>query len=69
MSVRLRISVFRLRQLSTGRLYDRIEEARNLDLAVLGNEGCKPPTGVCELPAGPFRLAVLRAPAGRCEVS
>src|SRR5687768_5313770 len=63
MSERPRISVLRLRQLSTGRLYDRVEESRNLDLAGLGEERREPAARVRELPPRPLRLAVLDAPA------
>ena len=58
----------RLRQLSTGRLYDRFEKARNLDLARLGQERRESATCVRELPLRTLRLAVLGAPAGRGEV-
>jgi hypothetical protein len=69
MSVRLRISVLRLRQLSIGRLYDRVEQPRNLHLARLRQERCEPPPRVRELPARPLRLAVLSSPAGSGEVA
>jgi hypothetical protein len=58
----------RLRQLSTGRLYDRVKETRNLDVARLGQEGREPATRVRELPLGPLRLAVPGTPAGRGEM-
>ena len=69
MSVRPRIRVLRLRQLSIGRLYDRVEEARNLDLAVLGDEGREPAPRVRELPPAALGLALLRAPAGGREMA
>src|SRR5262245_44057160 len=68
MSERLRISVLRLRQLSTRRLYDRVEERRNLDLARLGEEWREPAARVRELPMRPLRLAVLEAPPGGGEM-
>src|SRR4029453_12652538 len=68
MSERLRISVLRLRQLSTGRLYDRVEEGCNLDLARLREEGREAPSRVRELSSAPLGLAVLDAPARGGEV-
>ena len=68
MSERLRMSVLRLRQLSTGRLYDRVEEARKLDLAGLGQKGSEPAAGGGELPPGALGLAVLEPPPGGGEV-
>ena len=68
MSVRLRIRVLRLRQLSTRRLYDRLQQPCNLDLTRLGEEGRQAAARVRELASGPLRLAVLRPPAGRGEV-
>jgi hypothetical protein len=69
MSARPRISVLRLRQLSTARLYDRLEESRNLDVARLRQEGREASTSVRELPPRPLRFAVPGAPAGGSEVS
>lgn len=69
MSVRPRISVLRLRQLSTGRLYDRAEKARNLDLAGRGEERREATSRVRELPPAAFGLSVLDAPPGRGEVA
>ena len=59
----------RLRQLSTGRLYDRLQQARNLDLTGLREERREPPARVCELALRPLGLAVLRPPARRREVA
>ena len=69
MSERLRISVLRLRQLSIGRLYDRLQQPRNLDLARHGEERSEPPARVRQLTPSAFRLAVLQPPAGRGEVA
>lgn len=68
MSVRLRISVLRLRQLSIGRLYDRVEQPCNLHLAVLGQERRKPAACVRELPSRAAGLAGLCPVTRRCEV-
>ncbi len=67
MSVRLRISVLRLFQLSFGirRFYDGLDD---------GHERCgvrirrQPPPGTLELASGPVELAGLRAVAGSREV-
>ena len=69
MSVRLRMRVLRLRQLSTGRLYDRVEKARNLDLPVLGRKRCEPPPRMRELAARAVELAVLCAAARSGKVA
>src|SRR3954453_17004959 len=69
MSVRPRISVLRLRQLSIGRLYDRVEEVRNLDLPRLRQERREAPPRGGELAAGALGLTVLPPPAGRGEVA
>ena len=62
MSVRLRISVLRLRQLSTGRFYDPLDQRHSLW------ERCQPPPRVRELSARPLELAGLRTIAGGGEV-
>ena len=69
MSVRPRISVLRLRQLSIRRLYGRRQQRRNLDLAVLGQERREPPPRVRELAPRALGLAVPEPPAGRGEVA
>ena len=62
MSVRLRISVLRLRQLSTGRFYDPLEQRPSLW------ERRQPPPRVRKLPSRPLELAGLGAIAGGGEV-
>src|SRR5687767_5469536 len=69
MSVRLRIRVLRLRQLSTRRLYDRVQQPCNLDLARLGQERGEATPRMRELAAGAVRLAVLCPPPGCREVA
>ena len=69
MSVRDRISVLRFFQLSTGRLYDRLQDVCNLDLVRLGEEGLEAPSGVRELPPAALAFSVLDTPAGCREVS
>jgi hypothetical protein len=64
MSVRLRMRVLRLRQLSIGRLYDRVEQACNLHLAVLRQERAEPSARMRELASRTSGLALLRAPPG-----
>src|SRR2546425_12957326 len=62
MSVRLRISVLRLRQLSTGRFYDPLDQRHSLW------ERRQPPPRVRKLPARPLELAGLGAITGGGEV-
>src|SRR5215207_5130742 len=69
MSVRLRMSVLRFRQLSMHRLYDRREHACNLDLPPLRQERAEAPLRVRELAPRPLRLAVLRPPTGGGQVT
>src|SRR5882672_9772752 len=65
MSVRPRINVLRLRQLSAaiGRFYDQgdgVEQRLELDLPGLRQERGQPPAGVLELSPGALALARLR---------
>ena len=69
MSVRLKINVLRLRQLSMRRLYDRVHQPCNLDLAGFGQEGGKATPCVRELTASALGLAVLCSPAGGGQVA
>lgn len=69
MSVRPRISVLRLRQLSIRRLYDRVEKERKLDLPGRGQKRREATAGARELPPGALGLSVADPPSGRREVT
>ena len=69
MSVRLRISVFRLDQLSTHRLYDGLEHLCNLDPVRRGQKRLEAAPRVGELSPRPLGLAVLRLPARRRQMA